>query len=122
MDEAVIRADSRAEYFWPERCYILEMSNSESDPQVSLARCRVEAGVTTVLHRLRGVDERYIVQEGRGRMEVGDIPPAEVRAGDVVLVPAGTRQRITNTGAEDLVFLCVCSPRFRAECYESLEE
>jgi hypothetical protein len=31
------------------------------------------------------------------------------------------RQRIANTGTDDLVFYCICSPRFTQECYESLE-
>ena len=33
----------------------------------------------------------------------------------------GSDQRITNTGAADLVFDCLCSPRFLQECYTSLE-
>ena len=36
--------------------------------------------------------------------------------------PAGTAQRITNTGESDLIFLCVCMPRFTPDSYESLEE
>ena len=42
--------------------------------------------------------------------------------GDVVLIPSGVRQRVTNIGDEDLVFLCVCTPRFFPECYEALGE
>jgi mannose-6-phosphate isomerase-like protein (cupin superfamily) len=38
-----------------------------------------------------------------------------------VVIPAGTPQQIENTGTTDLVFLCVCSPRFRQEGYEALE-
>jgi mannose-6-phosphate isomerase-like protein (cupin superfamily) len=35
----------------------------------------------------------------------------------VVVIPAGTSQMITNTGKIDLVFYCVCTPRFTADRY-----
>jgi oxalate decarboxylase/phosphoglucose isomerase-like protein (cupin superfamily) len=38
----------------------------------------------------------------------------------VVIIPAGCRQRITNTGPNDLIFLALCSPRFDAACYQEL--
>ncbi|MEA3397575.1 MAG: cupin domain-containing protein, partial [Chloroflexota bacterium] len=44
-----------------------------------------------------------------------------VSPGDVVLIPPGVSQRISNTGAGDLMFLCICTPPFRPECYEDLE-
>ena len=37
------------------------------------------------------------------------------------MIPAGTAQQITNTGPEDLVFLCVCTPRFTPNCYRDSE-
>ena len=49
------------------------------------------------------------------------MPPREVSPGDVVLIPPDCRQRITNAGEQDLVFLCVCTPRFIPEAYEDLE-
>ena len=54
-------------------------------------------------------------------MEVGELPPQAVRPGDVVVIPPGWRQRITNVGAEDLVFLAICTPRFRFEAYEDVD-
>lgn len=121
MREAIIKPERESEFFTLERCHILELSNSEADPSLSVARARVEPGITTALHRLNGVEERYVVLEGEGRMDVGDLEAAMVRPGDVVLVPAGIRQRITNTGEEDLIFLCVCTPRFYPESYEDVE-
>ena len=35
--------------------------------------------------------------------------------------PPETRQRITNTGDIDLIFLAVCTPRFNRACYEDLD-
>ena len=95
-----------------EGCYIREISNSEGDQEVSIARARVEPGVTTARHRLRGTIERYLIIEGSGLVEVGDHLAARVSAGDVVWIPQDTTQRISNTGTSDLVFLCICNPRF----------
>ena len=44
-------------------------------------------------------------------MEVGDFPAANVGPGDVVIIPAGACQRITNMGGVDLIFYCVCALR-----------
>jgi len=81
----------------------------------------VEPGVTTRWHRLRGVTERYLILAGRGRVEVGELPAEDVGPGAVVLIPPGIRQRITNTGEDDLIFLAVCTPRFMLAGYEDVE-
>ena len=121
MQAAVLQTNPGAEFHTPEQCWILELSNSPADPQLSIARARVAPGVTTHWHRLRGIAERYVIVEGTGRVEVADLAPREVAAGDVVLIPPGARQRIANTGARDLVFLALCTPRFVPESYEDFE-
>src|SRR5512137_1638809 len=105
MKEAIKKQNLKNEFYTSEKCYITELSNTPDDPDVSIARARVESGVTTRWHRLKGTFERYFVISGRGLVEVGDHAPQEVTAGDIVLVPQMCPQRITNTGAEDLVFL-----------------
>jgi mannose-6-phosphate isomerase-like protein (cupin superfamily) len=109
------------EYWFPEGCYIDELLNDPNDPVVSIARARVPAGGITRWHRLRGTAERYLIESGRGRVELGVLDPREVGPGDVVIIPPGCRQRIANLAAEDLVFLAICTPRFRQEDYEDLE-
>lgn len=109
------------EFTTPERCHIVEVHNLAADEDCSIARARVEPGVTTALHLLTGTVERYVILEGEGLVEVAGDPPAPVRALDVVCIPADATQRITNTGTTDLVFLCVCTPRFRPEAYRALE-
>lgn len=109
------------EYYFEQRCYIQECWNSPADEAVSVARARVEPGVTTRWHRLAGTTERYIVLEGRGRVEVGEAATEEVGPGDVVLIPPDTRQRIANIGADRLVFLAVCTPRFHSDNYQELD-
>jgi len=119
MQPEIRRADPSKEFASQENCFILETDNDASDPAVSIARARVRPGVTTEWHRLDGIVERYIVVRGRGRVEVGDVPPTIVGEGDVVRIPANVPQRITNIGDEDLVFLCVCTPRFVQRAYVS---
>ncbi len=117
----MIQQDSGNEFFTTEKCYITEISNSSDDPDVSIARARVVSGVTTHWHRLRETTERYCILSGEGLMEVGNLPPQKVYAGDVVLIPPMCRQRITNIGSKDLVFLAICTPRFSSDQYEDIE-
>jgi mannose-6-phosphate isomerase-like protein (cupin superfamily) len=110
-----------AEFYTPERCYVTELSNEPDDPDVSIAQARVTSRVSTRWHRVIGTTERYVILAGHGRVELEGLPPHDVSPGDVVLIPASCPQRITNTAEEDLLFLAICSPRFREEAYEDLE-
>ncbi len=121
MKPPILRAHPDVEALTEERCHILELSNSPDDPDLSIARARVEPGVSTRWHRVIDTLERYVILDGTGRMEVGGLPPQDVQAGDVILIPPSVRQRITNTGVDDLVFLAICTPRFRPEAYEDVE-
>ncbi len=115
-----MRDKAKPEIWTSERCFISELLNDSSYPEVSVARCRVEPGVTTQNHSL-SVHEVYVIEQGNGLMMLGDQAPFTVAAGSVVTVPKHTAQSIRNTGIEDLTFLCVCAPRFSQECYTSLE-
>lgn len=110
------------EYYFQEGCFILELHNTADDPAVSVARARVEPGRTTRWHSLRDIEERYVILAGNGLVEVGGGEPQPVGPHDVVRIPAGCRQRITNVGAIDLLFLAVCTPRFTLAAYRDLEE
>jgi len=115
----IVHNQTTAEYFFDEGCHITEWWNSPDDEQASIARARVEPGVTTKWHRLQGVTERYVILEGKGRVEVGKLAPGTVEPGDVVVRPPNVPQRITNTGSTDLVFLAICTPRFTPAVYEN---
>ncbi len=114
--------NSKREFYTRERCFLTECWNTPDDPGVSIARVRVEPGVTTEKHCLDGVDERYVVVSGAGVVELGSVGPRDIASGDVVRIRAGEAQRVTNTGDKPLVFYCVCTPRFVDACYVSLEE
>ncbi len=119
---ATIKQGSLAqEFYTPERCYITELSNSADDPQLYIARARVTPGVTTCWHLLKKSEERYCIISGTGVVEIGTLAAQQVGVGDVVVIPAGCRQRITNTGQDDLLFLALCTPRFMLDDYQDLE-
>lgn len=115
------KADAIKEIKTEERCFLLEVANDLGDELVSIARARVEPGVTTALHRLKGVSERYVIVAGVGSVEIDRRLPAEVVPGDIVRIPSDVPQRITNIGSRDLIFYCVCTPPFNPNCYESLD-
>ena len=122
MKSRIFKNQSNNEYYFEEGCYINELANSEDDQEVSVAQARLEKGWQTKWHVLDSVNERYVIIQGQGQVETGDLPAQSVQPGDVVKIPAGVKQRIKNTGDGDLIFLAVCSPRFTPDCYHSLEE
>jgi mannose-6-phosphate isomerase-like protein (cupin superfamily) len=119
VDAEIRRAASFSEFPTPEGCWILELANDPGDEAVSISRARVPSRQTTKWHRLRATDERYIIVSGQGCVEIEGLPPSTVGPGDVVRIPANAAQRITNTNDVDLVFFCVCTPRFQSESYVS---
>ena len=121
MREEIRQGVPTAEYYTPEGCFINELSNTDADPEASIAEARVLPGRTTRWHRLLGRTERYVLLVGDGEVEVGNLPPQLVGPGDVVLIPPGVRQRIRNVGTRDLVFLAICTPRFDQAAYEDLD-
>ena len=121
MKPSIIKPDNSKEIFTSEKCLILETVNAPDDEMLSLARARVKPGTTTVWHVLDGIDERYLIISGKGRVEIGEIA-STVGPGDLVLIPRETRQRITNVGKDDLVFYCICTPGFRPDRYRQIGE
>ena len=121
MKPQITKCDTSQEYYTEERCHILELSNSAADEGLSIARARVEPGVTTAVHRVAETIERYVILSGYGRVEVEGLEPEDVAENDVVVIPKGATQRISNTGEQDLIFLAICTPRFEQHRYDHLE-
>jgi len=115
-----MKKKAKPEVWTGERCYISELINDEAWPEFSIARTRVEPGITTQLHEL-SVHEIYVIESGAGLMTVGGDPPFPVGPGEIVAIPKHVAQCIENTGSTDLLFVCVCTPKFSQECYTSLE-
>jgi mannose-6-phosphate isomerase-like protein (cupin superfamily) len=118
MQPKIVKANSLKETLTPEQCFIRENWSSKN---VSIARARVKSGVTTKAHHLVGVDEIYLITKGKGKVKIGQLEPTEVKAGDTVFIPAGVSQQIMGISKSDLVFYCICTPKFTAECYREEE-
>ena len=122
MPAKIIHSQSVQEtWFNKEGCHIQEIGNTPDDPDVSIARARVAPGHHTHWHSLRNTTERYLIVAGTGTVEIGELAPTTVVAGDLVVIPPGVRQRIINNGNTDLLFYAICSPRFTPDCYQDLE-
>ena len=116
-----IKKKKLAKEFWTEEgCYITELLNDAKSPNLSIALARVEVEVTKQLHSLRGVQETYIIKKGLGLLEI-DGKKSKVKENDTISIEANQSQRITNIGKCDLVFYCICTPRFYPDCYINLE-
>ena len=113
MEPKIIKDSSLLEVLTAENCFIAENYSSEA---VSVAKARVNPGVTTAMHHLKGVTEIYLITSGIGKVVIDSLQ-SEVVSGDVVVIPPGVSQKITNVGKTDLIFFCVCLPRFVPECY-----
>ena len=114
----IIKAGDNLEFYTEEKCFITEILNRADYNNFSLAQARVEPGVTTVVHTLKDTDEAYYILSGKGEMEIDGKITGTVGEKDLVFIPRNTTQRITNTASRDLVFLCICSPRFEISNYK----
>jgi mannose-6-phosphate isomerase-like protein (cupin superfamily) len=99
---------------------LLHPAKESLDIGYSLAHAVVKPGEKTLSHSLKS-SEVYYVLEGRGLMHV-DGERAEVEAGQAVYIPPLAVQSIENTGPNDLTFLCIVDPAWRAEDDESIAE
>ncbi len=122
MSKHLSRSDESKEFFTNERCHILELlDNHDTTKPFSIARARVEPGVTTAWHRLSEITEYYYILSGRGFMEIEEEDGFEVGINDVVSIPPNSAQRIQNISDEDLIFLAICNPPFTDSNYEDLD-
>ena len=80
----------------------------------SIAHALVPAGESTLPHSLKKSTELYYILEGCGIMHI-DSEMAPVHPGQIVLIPPGAIQYIRNSGNANLVFLCIVSPRWKAD-------
>lgn len=117
----IIKHDSADEVYLEEQCFIAEYENDPNPGGLSLARARVKPGERTRRHHLVATVERYIILQGEGLVEIGQLEPTKVGPGDIVLIPEQVDQRITNTGETDLLFLCLCTPGFQSRNYIDTE-
>src|SRR4051794_3407334 len=97
---------------------ILHPEQLGADIPYSIAHASVKPGETSQPHTLRG-SEVYYILSGVGIIYVNG-EQAEVGANIAIYVPPGATQYVRNTGADELVFLCIVQPAWRAEDEEVL--
>jgi mannose-6-phosphate isomerase-like protein (cupin superfamily) len=95
---------------------ILDSTNAPVENQ-SLAEASIPAGAATERHYHRLSEEFYLIQEGKGTMEI-DGDTRTVHPGDAILIPAGAWHQIS--AHDQLRFLCCCAPPYSHEdtCFE----
>ena len=76
----------------------------------SLAEASLEPSTSTQRHYHARSEEIYLIVEGGGELEV-DGDRREVGPGDAVLIPPGSRHRLT-AGSEGARLLCCCVPPY----------
>ena len=80
----------------------------------SLAEAKVSPGEASREHHHIKTEEIYYILQGSGRIRVeGDV--GVVAEGDGIIILPGQRHQIWNTGIDDLIFLCCCSPSYDDE-------
>jgi len=98
---------------------LLHPDKADLNLRYSLAHAIVKPGLASYRHRLKTSEVYYILQ-GEGVMHIGD-ESQHVGPHQVIYIPPNALQYIENTGAADLVFLCIVDPAWRAED-ETVEE
>jgi len=79
----------------------------------SVAHAIIPPGTSTLPHKLQKSTELYYILSGTGIMQInGESSP--VHPGEVVLIPPGAAQNIRNNGDDNLVILCIVSPKWQA--------
>ena len=79
--------------------------SAQEGPNFALRKFSMQAGGGMPLHTNTVEHEQYVLR-GHARIGIGD-ETHEVRAGDVVFIPAGVVHYYENIGAEPFEFLCV---------------
>lgn len=99
-----------------------EILNARKQPLklgYSMAHAQLPPGLWSSLHVLAS-SEVYYVLSGAGRIEI-DRELRDVIPGDTIYIPPQCRQRIYSIGPDDLQFLCIVDPAWRAEDETVLE-
>jgi mannose-6-phosphate isomerase-like protein (cupin superfamily) len=109
----VVRPEEREAYVTRDGSTVREIAGPApgNAAQQSLAEATVPAAGETAEHYHRRSEEIYTFVSGAGRMRLGD-EETEVRAGDTVVIPPGTRHKLWSGPEEPLVLLCSSSPPY----------
>ncbi len=117
----IIHLTDCIEFTAGDHCLLREMIHPDKQPlalRYSLAHATVPAGQSTTPHRL-SISEVYYILQGQGCMHIDD-EISDVIASDTVYIPPHAVQYITNTGTDELTFVCIVDPAWQDENEEIL--
>lgn len=97
---------------------IREYYHSEN---VSLAEASLNPGQSAEYHLHQRALEIYYILEGEGLMEI-EGAKQKVCRDQAILIPPGSKHRITNIGDEQLRLLCFCYPPYSDDDTTLVEE
>ena len=97
-------------------CELLHPERENKDLKInySIAHAVLKAGESSLVHKLKTSIEIYYILEGKGIMHI-DSESEEVQQGQVVYIPANSKQYIKNTGSNELKFLAIVYPMWQEE-------
>ena len=117
-----VRATDPPEFLAGDHTRLREILHPLKHPvklQYSLAHGTLGPGLRSKWHVLNS-SEVYYFLAGQGRFII-DGEVTNVEAGTTLYVPPGGRQSLENIGSEDIEFLCLVDPAWRAEDEHVLE-
>ena len=79
----------------------------------SIAQFTLEPGKKSKLHKMKS-SEIYYILEGNGEILI-DGESFNIEKDDSVYVPPNSKQFIRNSGSENLKFLCIVEPAWKAD-------
>jgi len=79
----------------------------------SIAQFTLEPGKKSKLHKMSS-SEIYYILEGSGSLRIDD-DTHNIEKDDSVYVPPNSKQFIENTGSNNLIFLCIVEPAWKAD-------
>ncbi len=97
-------------------CELLHPDQENGDLKVnySIAHAVLKAGASSLIHRLKTSIEVYYILEGKGLMHIDD-ESEEVQPGQVIYIPANSKQYIQNIGDSELKFLAIVYPTWHED-------
>ena len=117
-----VRASDRPEFLAGDHTRLREVLHPAKHPLklgYSLAHGILGPGQRSKWHVL-DASEVYYFLAGQGRFMIDD-EVMSVEPGTTVYVPPGGRQSLENTGSQDIEFLCLVDPAWKAEGERILE-
>lgn len=88
--------------------------HTHGNTNLSVAEATIKVCGATFRHYHTHSEEVYHVRQGKGQVIVGS-ETIEVKVGDSVCIPAGVHHHAVNTGDNDFIFYCICSPPYTHE-------